>query len=134
MAESADAGLVSGLLVPVDGISGYKGFISFAGSQREIDPMAEMDLHLIGIYFHHRLRQLLPSRPSTLKKAKALSPQEEQCLLWMSKGKSDWEIGEILSISERTARSHAQSIKRKVGARTRVQAVVDAIKGGMIEP
>ncbi len=133
MGESAEAGLLSGLLVPIDCAGPAKGFVSFAGGDSEIPRSAELDLHLIGIHLHHRLK-VLNGGKSKDGGCVRLTPQEGECLLWISRGKSDWEIGEILSISERTARAHALSIKRKVGARTRVQAVVDAIQMGLIDP
>jgi len=57
-----------------------------------------------------------------------LSPRELQCLQWASKGKTDGEIGVILSISARTARFHIENAKRKLGAATRVQAVAEAMR------
>jgi DNA-binding CsgD family transcriptional regulator len=47
-------------------------------------------------------------------------------------GKSDWEIGEILAISERTAHNHVEAAKRLLDVGTRTQAVVQAWRRGWL--
>jgi DNA-binding CsgD family transcriptional regulator len=61
-----------------------------------------------------------------------LSERERECLSWVATGKSDWEIGEILSISEKTANAHIERAKTKLGVPTRMQAVVMALHAGAI--
>ena len=61
-----------------------------------------------------------------------LSPRETECLRWAALGKTDNEIGTILSISPRTARFHVENAKRKLGVATRIQAVTAALRRGMI--
>jgi DNA-binding CsgD family transcriptional regulator len=58
--------------------------------------------------------------------------RERDCLAWAAKGKSDWDIGEILNISEKTARQHIENARLKFGVKTRVQAVVLACRAGAI--
>jgi LuxR family quorum sensing-dependent transcriptional regulator len=47
-------------------------------------------------------------------------------------GKSDWEIGEILTISDRTAHNHIEAAKRLLEVGTRTQAVVQAWRRGWL--
>ncbi|MBF0622131.1 MAG: helix-turn-helix transcriptional regulator [Magnetococcales bacterium] len=56
-----------------------------------------------------------------------LTPREKECLRWAAEGKSSWEIGMILTISERTAINHLQNAGRKLQATNRVQAVARAV-------
>jgi DNA-binding CsgD family transcriptional regulator len=62
----------------------------------------------------------------------ALTPRERECLAWAASGKSDREIGDILSISERTAYGHIERVRRKYGVASRNQAIVVALRSGAI--
>ena len=53
-------------------------------------------------------------------------------LAFVADGCTDWEIGERLGLAETTVISHVQSARRKLGARTRSQAVALALLGGLI--
>jgi DNA-binding CsgD family transcriptional regulator len=61
-----------------------------------------------------------------------LTPRETQILSWIATGKSDWQIGQILEISNKTVNYHAENLKRKYGVATRIQVVVAAMRGGHI--
>jgi DNA-binding CsgD family transcriptional regulator len=61
-----------------------------------------------------------------------LTPRETQILSWIATGKSDWQIGKILDISNKTVNYHAENLKRKYGVATRIQVVVAALRGGQI--
>ena len=42
-------------------------------------------------------------------------------------GKSDWEIGKLLGISESTVHKHIEDAKRRFGVSTRIQLVVRSL-------
>jgi DNA-binding CsgD family transcriptional regulator len=63
-----------------------------------------------------------------------LSSREKVCLSWTALGKSSWEIGRILSISENTVIFHIKNAMRKLGTSNRTVAAVKAIQLGLIEP
>jgi LuxR family transcriptional activator of conjugal transfer of Ti plasmids len=62
-----------------------------------------------------------------------LSPRERQCLKWAAEGKSSWDIGVILSISENTVNFHVKNAMRKLGVSRRTVAAIKAIDLGLIE-
>ena len=62
-----------------------------------------------------------------------LSDREKACLSWTALGKSSWEIGRILAISENTVIFHINNAKRKLGVSSRILAAVKAIQLGLIE-
>jgi len=64
----------------------------------------------------------------------SLTPRELEVLTWAARGKSAWEIGEILDIAKRTVDEHAQTAVRKIGAANRTQAVAIALRSHLIEP
>ncbi|BBF94134.1 hypothetical protein BLTE_28190 [Blastochloris tepida] len=62
-----------------------------------------------------------------------LTARERECLAWTSVGKTAWEIGSILGISEHTAVAHLNAAVRKLGAASRAHAVAEALRRGLIE-
>ena len=61
-----------------------------------------------------------------------LSPRELEALRWTMEGKTAWEVGAILSISEQTATRHIFNAVRKLGCVNKVQAVAKALQTGLI--
>ena len=61
-----------------------------------------------------------------------LTDREVECLQWIAAGKSDWQIGKILNISQKTMNYHVENVKRKFGVATRIQAVVAAMQQGQL--
>jgi LuxR family quorum-sensing system transcriptional regulator CciR len=45
----------------------------------------------------------------------------------VAQGKSDWEIGRLLGISDSTVHKHIEDAKRRFGVCTRIQLVVQAL-------
>ena len=54
----------------------------------------------------------------------SLTPRELEALRWTMDGKTAWEVGAIMSISERTAVLHLQNAMRKLGSVNKHQAVL----------
>ncbi len=85
---------------------------------------AQMGLHLAAVYCALKLARLEGQRPETIG---TLSGRERECLTWVAAGKTDWEISEILGISQQTAHKHISNALGKLRARTRAQAVAIAL-------
>lgn len=62
----------------------------------------------------------------------ALSPREREILSLITEGLGNAEIGERLSISEKTVRNHVSNLFDKLGVWTRAQAIVFARDRGFI--
>jgi len=62
----------------------------------------------------------------------SLTAREVEVLTWVARGKSAWEIGEILDIAKRTVDEHVQTAVRKMGAVNRTHAVALAIRDRVI--
>jgi LuxR family quorum-sensing system transcriptional regulator CciR len=56
-----------------------------------------------------------------------LTPRQRDCVVLVAQGKSDWEIGQVLGISESTVHKHIEDAKRRFGVSTRVQLVVRSL-------
>lgn len=63
-----------------------------------------------------------------LRKSLALTARESEVLLWVSRGKSNREIGEILDISPRTVNKHLEQIFQKLGVENRASAAARAVR------
>lgn len=63
-----------------------------------------------------------------LQRTLAISSRESEVLLWVSRGKSNREIGEILTISPRTVDKHIAQIFTKLGVANRASAAARAVK------
>jgi DNA-binding CsgD family transcriptional regulator len=61
-----------------------------------------------------------------------VTARESEILGWVAVGKSDWAIGQLLRISGKTVNFHVENAKRKFGVATRVQAVIVALRAGII--
>ena len=61
-----------------------------------------------------------------------LSTRELEALRWTMDGKTAWEVGRILSISEQTAARHLNNATRKLDCTNKHHAVVKALRLGLI--
>jgi DNA-binding CsgD family transcriptional regulator len=130
--EAADAGLREGVSIPLHGPFGSLAVVSFASKDQAIDAVSVLSkLHVIAAEFHLCCSALSPQDP-TEAKLLTLTPKQRECLSWVSQGKSSWDIGVILGISENTVNFHLKEILRKLGTSSRTVAVVKAIRLGLI--
>lgn len=89
------------------------------------------DLQLFCVHAQESaLRILLPEVLSSERPA--LTPRELECLRWTMEGKTAWEVGAILGISERTAVLHLNNAMHKLGCSGKHQAVLKAMRLGLI--
>ena len=63
-----------------------------------------------------------------LRRALSLTSRESEVLRWLSCGKSNRDIGEILTISPRTVNKHLEQIFVKLGVENRAAAVARAVR------
>lgn len=127
--EGGEFGLKDGCTFPIFSTNGYTAVITYAARRIEDDPRLFPAMQLISLYFHGKYRELsgYDSRP-----VPNLSPRERECLKWAAAGKTEFEIGEILSISAATVHTHMVRVRRTLGVSTTVQAVVEAMRHHLI--
>lgn len=77
---------------------------------------------------------LLPDAPAEVRDPDhLLTPREAEVLPLLAEGLSNKDIALALAISEHTARFHVQALLSKMDAATRTEAVVRAIRWGVLE-
>lgn len=126
-----------GLTVPIRGPYGDLGLFSVASSCNDHDwgllkTQIMGDLLQSAVHVHDAVQ-----RSGTLVRAlhhPVLSPRELEVLQWIAMGKGQSDIGDILSISQRTVEVHLRSARTKLGALSTAQAVGRGIALRLIEP
>lgn len=129
--EATHFGLQSGISFAVHEQPGVTGIFSI-GRDKQLD-LQGIDLaalvgraQMFASLLHHAvvridLPKLLPEQNTPL------TARERECLKWAADGKTAWEIGQILSIAERTAVFHVNNVIQKLGASNKTQAIVRAV-------
>jgi LuxR family transcriptional regulator, quorum-sensing system regulator BjaR1 len=130
--EASEFCMKSGLIFPMPGLRSGPAMVTIAGENDDFSDEDVMQLHMAAIYTHAVVRKLSRLRPEQ-PNIPAFSARERECLQWFAAGKSEWEIGEILSISEKTANTYLERAKKKFGVATRKQAIVAALQNGVIQ-
>ena len=91
------------------------------------------DLQLFAVHAQDAAMRLLsPALPAPLERPPLLTPRELEALRWTMEGKTAWEVGAILGISERTAVLHVNNAMHKLGCASKHQAVLKALRLGLI--
>lgn len=130
MAEAQGAGLKGGLSIPLHGPLGATCAIALASDTDDVEPQKHA-LQALAVQFHTVYTGLHPElhdRPVQVR----LTPRERECLQWCANGKSSWEIGMILGISEHGVGFHLKNAMAKLDVTSRIAAVVTAIRLGLI--
>ncbi|MFP4043969.1 MAG: autoinducer binding domain-containing protein [Rhodosalinus sp.] len=136
--DAGDFGIADrGMTVPVRGPFGEIGMLSVTRdcTLQEWEMLTREvigDLQSAAVHLHDTvMRSDVLSR--TLRHP-ALSAREVEILQWTAAGKSQQDVGDILSISSRTVEVHLRSARSKLCALTTAQAVGRAIGLGLITP
>jgi LuxR family transcriptional regulator, activator of conjugal transfer of Ti plasmids len=124
--EAARFGIRCGYTIPIHSGRGPIAAVTFAADHRHIKFGSSIETHgrvlqLMAMYFHVHARRIFIA--DRVVDGIPLSPREFECLGWSARGKSAWEIGQILGISRRTAAFHLDNAKLKLGVHSIRQAV-----------
>jgi len=127
--DPADFGLRAGISAPVHGLNCQWGLLSVAESDDKGDRRLTLQ-QLAGVQllatFTHEAGHAFAAASQSASDVH-LTARELECLRWAAEGKTGWEIGRLLGISERTVVFHVENAARKLGVFGRRQAVARAI-------
>src|SRR3954469_22517862 len=114
-----------------DGLdSGARGYALKAGSMDELMAAIERVANG-GSYVDPRLDRILLS-PRAPAHVPQLSPREREIMHLMAEGMTAEAIGDKISVSVETVRTHVRNVIRKLQARNRVHAIAIALERGEI--
>ena len=130
MDEAGDFRLRQGFTVPLITLDGRVAGFSFGAERFDPSPELRGMLQLVASYAFGRSIALSegPPRPDV-----RLTPREREALQWAADGKTEWEIGELMSISEHGAEKHLRSIRTKLGTASRTHAVAEGFRRGLLK-
>ncbi len=73
-------------------------------------------------------------RTAPLQDPFSLTPGELELLQYVAKGLSNAELGRVLNVDRRSVRTRLAHVYKKLGVASHVEAVVKALKAGLIQP
>lgn len=129
--------LSDGYVIPLRCETYGQGAVMFGGQSPKQDPVTHSVLNMLGHCLFGQVNDIMRAFaghdvPAGAETTQPLTARERECLQWVARGKTDFEIGIILNISARTARFHIENSKRKLGVASRVQAVTAAMRARSI--
>ncbi len=110
--------------------SGARGYALKAGSMEELAAAIDRVANG-GSYVDPRLDRILLS-PRATARVPQLSPREREIMHLMAEGRTAEAIGQEISVSVETVRTHVRNVIRKLQARNRVHAIAIALERGEI--
>jgi len=114
------------LLLPAHRHGKLVWYVGCAGPKPDKSALAVAILHMAANVARDRFEAIEGGRDA----AGMLSRQEAACLRWIGAGKTDTEISAIMGIAPRTVRFHVGNAKKKLGVRTRLQAIAARMHRG----
>jgi DNA-binding CsgD family transcriptional regulator len=121
-----------GLVVPIHGPLGdVMGVTLISENDQEFDHHTRMNMQVAATIFASR-GLALSEIEREVSTDPGLSRREIQCVFWINEGKTDWEIGRILGISEDTVAFHLKNAKTKLGVARRSQIPIAAWLRGVL--
>jgi DNA-binding CsgD family transcriptional regulator len=134
--EQARFGISNGIALALHMPEGRHFFLGVERDQPVPADPAELtrvvaDLQLFAVHAQDAALRILvpgPADPSL----PSLTPRELEALRWTMEGKTAWEVGDVLGISERTAVLHVSNATHKLGCVNKHQAVLKALRLGLL--
>ena len=128
---AASFGMKDGVTFVVPTADSSVGILTIAGERISDAPSDRAQLALVTQY---AIGKAIALRTATGRYGNEfeLTQREREILLWASEGKTDWEIGAILGISQFTADKYMRRLKEKLNASTRTHVIARALRLGLI--
>lgn len=128
--EAREFGMVDGIAIPLFDPENWQAIVSLA-AEVPIDVPRRVIVLLQGVapLVHGQLSNLLTGEAP---KVPRLTQREAEILTWAAHGKSAWDTGQILSISENTVRFHLKQIRHKLNSSSLTHSVAIAVHSRQI--
>lgn len=131
MEEARDFGMGQGLCVPIHMEGGMQGVVSLVGKTEHLDDKSRLELHMLALYVHGRLR-FLNTHDFNGAPRRAITRREAEILKWVASGKTANEIADITGLTARTINQHCENAQKRLGTNNRLHTVVEAIRHKLI--
>ncbi|UYN99277.1 MAG: autoinducer binding domain-containing protein [Devosia sp.] len=131
MEEARDFGMHEGFCVPVHMEGGMQGVVSLVGGQPDLTEKTRLELHMLALYAHGRMRFLNTTIPEGGRR-RAITAREAEILKWAAGGKTASDIADITGLTVRTINQHCENAQKRLGTSNRLHTVVEAIRHKLI--
>lgn len=128
--EAKSAGLPNGYTVPIHIPGQISGSCTFVYETDDVDPACFPAAHYVGIYAFNAALRLSGRATGPQDGCVRLTKRQRECLTLAARGKSDWTIGQLLTLSQQTVHMHIELAKGRYNVSSRVEAVVRALFDG----
>lgn len=126
-----EQGIGDGFTVPAHVPGEAHGSCSFACTTGEqFDARHCALLQLVGAFSFEGARRLRREQASPAPVA--LTERQRECVMWVARGKTDWEISRILGISHDTVIEHLRHARQRYEVSTRTLLAIHALFDGTI--
>ncbi|VVD70616.1 autoinducer binding domain-containing protein [Pandoraea cepalis] len=134
------AGMRYGVTYPVFTPSGASGMLSLSSTRPPPGYVRAPGAHAwkphagasLAMHVHEAVWRIV-QRDAVHHGAPVLTPRERECLRWVARGKTSWEIGRILTLSEHGVVFHLRSVMRKFDVSSRHRAAKLASDYGLLD-
>jgi DNA-binding CsgD family transcriptional regulator len=136
MEDAWENGIRRGLTIPIHGPRGELGIFSLNSNLNDkefmrVSDTTKYDTQVIAYHLHDAVQRTLKAA-QTVPLPIPLTEREVEILRWTAAGKTAWEIGGILKISERTVNFHIQNVMEKFGVHNKTHAAAKAMGLGLL--
>ena len=132
LAEAHDAGLGDGFTVPAHIPGEVNGSCSFAMGSGDVLDQRQLPLvQLIGSFAFEAARRLSRQTQAPCE-GPSLTERQAECVALVARGKTDWEISQILGIGQETVIQHVKDARDRYGVTKRTLLAIRALFDGQI--
>jgi len=133
MLKAEGQGIGDGFTVPANVPGESNGSCSFANPKGRAIRQEDLPVaQLAGAFAFEAARRLWRVRSPSPKPIPKLTDRQRECVLWVARGKSDWEISRILGVQHETIVRHLKQARERYGVGKRTMLAVQALFDGSI--
>ncbi len=133
LALARKQGLGEGFTVPAHVPGEARGSCSFASRAGRPLPRAVLPLaQLAGAFAFEGARRMWRAGELGPEPHPVLTDRQRDCLIWVARGKSDWEISRIFGISQETVVRHIKQARERYGLDKRTSLLMRTLFDGTI--
>lgn len=133
MSAARKAGIADGFCVPIHVPGERNGVCSFVVGEDASLPIENLPMaQLVGCFAYEAARHLQLAGDTIVRRAPvhALTSRQLECIVFVARGKTDWEISQILGLKEDTVTEHLDEARRRCGVSRRTELVVHTLYNG----
>ena len=133
LALGREQGIGDGFTVPANVPGEAHGSCSFASeADRPIQEAMLPIAQLAGAFAFDAARRLWSGRGKRDEQTPQLTDRQRDCVLWVARGKGDWEIARILGVSEETVARHIKQACERYGVNKRTLLAIRTLFDGTL--